>query len=321
MHGKPQIFVTRRLPEAVEARLRQDYDPRLNEHDVPLPPETIPTAATGAQGLIVTPTDRLDASVIMSLPESVKIISTFSVGYEHIDCAAAHARGITVTNTPGVLTEATADLALLLILGAARRASEGERMIRANAWSGWAPTQLLGTHLGGRTLGILGMGRIGQAVAHRARAFGLKVHYHNRHRLAADQEFGAEYHVTAEGLLAVSDILSLHFPATPDTRKFLNRDRLSLLPSGAIVINTARGAVVDDEALIAALKSGHLAAAGLDVFDGEPHLNAGYRALENTFLLPHLGSATTETRNAMGFMALDNLDAYFAGTSPPNSVK
>lgn len=320
MDGKPQILVTRHLPKAVEARLVRDYTPRLNPQDTPYTGSELVTAAKGADALIVTPTDRIDKDVILSLPACVRMIATFSVGYEHIDLEAARQRNIVVTNTPGVLTEATADIAMLLILGAARRASEGERLIRSSAWTGWTPTQLLGTHLAGRTLGILGMGRIGQAVAHRARAFGLSIHYHSRRRLPADQEQGGTYHVTPEGLLAVSEILSLHCPATPETLRFLNAERLALLPAGSIVINTARGAIIDDEALISALRTGHISAAGLDVFDGEPKVRSEYLALPNTFLLPHLGSATTETRNAMGFKALDNVDAFFSNTPPPDRV-
>jgi lactate dehydrogenase-like 2-hydroxyacid dehydrogenase len=306
----------------VEDRLTRTYDTTIpSESAPPTVPELIEAArASGARGLLVTPTNRLDAAAMAALPDSVGIIATFSVGYEHLDVNAAAARGITVTNTPGVLTEATADIALLLLLGAARRASEGERMMRAGAWRGWTPTQLLGTHLHGKRLGILGMGRIGQALANRARALGMEIHYHNRRPLAIDEAGDATYHATAEGLLAVSQALSLHFPATPETLKFLNADRLALLPPGAIVVNTARGSVVDDEALIAALTSGHVFAAGLDVYDGEPNAHPGYAALPNTFLLPHLGSATLETREAMGFKALDNLDAHFEGRSPPNPV-
>jgi lactate dehydrogenase-like 2-hydroxyacid dehydrogenase len=248
------------------------------------------------------------------------MLATFSVGHEHIDLAAAHARGIVVSNTPDVLTDATADIALLLILGAARRAGEGERMIREDAWTGWAPTQMLGAHVGGKRLGILGMGRIGRAVADRARGFGMAIHYHNRQRLDPASERDAIFHATPESLLPVSDILSIHCPLTPDTRHFIDARRIDLLPAGAIVVNTARGGVIKDADLIAALQSGRLAAAGLDVFDGEPNLHPSYRSLANTFLLPHLGSATRETREAMGFRALDNLDAYFAGKIPRDRI-
>ncbi|KAA1055136.1 2-hydroxyacid dehydrogenase [Azospirillum argentinense] len=320
--SRPVLLVTRRLPEAVEARAARDFDARLNPQDRALSGADIAALAaeTGAEGILCTAGDRLDATAIAALPEEVRIVATFSVGTDHIDLNAAKARGLIVTNTPDVLTDATADIALLLMLGAARRASEGERMIRAGAWSGWTPTQLLGTHLGGKRLGIIGMGRIGQAVAQRARAFGMTIHYSNRRRLPAEQEAGAVYHADPEAMLAVCDVLSLHFPATPETTHWLNAERIERLPLGAIVVNTARGSVVDDEALIAALASGRLAAAGLDVFENEPNLHAGYRGLENAFLLPHLGSATVETRNAMGFRALDNLDAVFAGAAAPDRV-
>jgi len=250
----------------------------------------------------------------------VRMLATFSVGFEHIDLAAARARGLIVTNTPDVLTDATADVALLLILGAARRASEGERLIRDDAWTGWAPTHLLGIHVGAKRLGILGMGRIGRAVAARARGFGMVVHYHNRQRLAPQDEAGATFHADAENLLAVADILSIHFPLMPETRYFLDARRIELLPRNAIVVNTARGAVIKDADLIAALRSRRIAAAGLDVYDGEPRLHPDYCTLPNTFLLPHLGSATLETREAMGFRALDNLDAHFAGGMPRDRI-
>lgn len=277
-------------------------------------------AATGARALLITPTDRMAAADIAALPDRVAIIATYSVGVEHIDIAAAAERGIAVTNTPGVLTEATADIALLLMLGAARRASEGERLVRSGGWTGWTPTQLLGTHLGGRRLGIVGLGRIGRAMARRARALGMRIAYHNRQPLPDDQAEGACYHPTLDGLLAESDVLSLHCPATPETHHLLTARRLALMPPGAIVVNTARGAIIEDEALIAALTTGQIAAAGLDVYDGEPHVHSGYAALPNTFLLPHLGSATVETRNAMGWAALDALDAFFAGTTPLHRV-
>ncbi len=318
--SRPVLVVTRHLPEAVEARAARDYEARLNLEDAPLSGADLAVRAEGAAGLLCAAGDRLDAAAIAALPDSLRIIATFSVGTDHIDLGAAAARGLVVANTPDVLTDATADIALLLMLGAARRASEGERMIRAGTWTGWTPTQLLGTHLGGKRLGIVGMGRIGQALAHRARALGMAIHYSNRRRLPPEQEQGAVFHADPEAMLAVSDVLSLHFPATAETRHWLNAARIDRLPPGAIVVNTARGSVVDDAALIAALRSGRLAAAGLDVFENEPNLDPGYRGLTNSFLLPHLGSATVETRNAMGFRALDNLDAFFAGAEPPDRV-
>lgn len=320
MPKRPCVFVTRKLPDAVTARLKRDYEARPNEADRLYTADEIVAGTAGADALLPCPTDRLSGEVIRRLPDSVRIIATFSVGFEHIDVAAAKARGIVVTNTPDVLTDATADIAILLMLGAARRAHEGERMIRKGSWGAWAPTGMLGTHVTGKRLGILGMGRIGQAVAKRARGFEMTIHYCKRQRLSPDQEAGAAYHATAEAMLPHCDFLSINCPATPETYHFLNAERIRLLPDGAIVVNTARGTIVDDEALIAALKSGKLAAAGLDVFEGEPNINPGYRPLKNTFLLPHLGSATVETRNAMGFKCLDNLDAFFAGREPPDRV-
>jgi lactate dehydrogenase-like 2-hydroxyacid dehydrogenase len=313
-------LVTRKLPEAVETRATRDYRASLNATDDPPDGDRLVRDANGTEGILCTTTDRLDAATIGRLPASVRILATFSVGYEHIDLGAAKARGLVVTNTPDVLTDATADIAMLLMLGAARRASEGEQMIRGDRWHGWAPTQMLGIHVGTKRLGILGMGRIGQAVAARARGFGMVLHYHNRQPLPPELASGAQYHAKAESLLGVSDILSIHAPLTQETRHFLDARRIALLPPGAIVVNTARGGVVRDEDLIAALKSGRIAAAGLDVFEGEPKINAAYRTLPNTFLLPHLGSATRETREAMGFRALDNLDAFFAGRPPRDRI-
>jgi lactate dehydrogenase-like 2-hydroxyacid dehydrogenase len=318
--SKPVVYATRRLPEAVEARLKRDYTPRLNADDHLPDGSEVVEASRGADAIIPCPTDKMTAEVIGRLDESIRVIATFSVGYEHIDTAAARQRGITVTNTPDVLTDATADIAMLLLLGAARRAYEGERMVREATWGAWAPTAMRGVHVTGNRLGILGMGRIGQAVARRAVGFEMEVHYHNRSRLAPGLEAGATFHENLDDLLSVSDMLSIHCPSTPGTQKLLNADRIAKLPDGAIVVNTARGNVVDDEALIGALKSGKLFAAGIDVFDGEPNIHPEYRSLTNAFLLPHLGSATMATRDAMGFRALDNLDAFFAGQTPPDRV-
>ena len=320
MARKPVVLVTRKLPDAVHERLERDYEPRLNLEDRLHTGDDLVRLAEGADALLPCPTDKLAAAVIARLPDSIRIIATFSVGYEHIDTAAAKARGILVTNTPDVLTDATADIAMLLILGAARRAYEGERMVREATWSSWAPTGMLGVHVTGKRLGIFGMGRIGRAVAKRARGFDMEIHYSNRRRLGPDEERGAVFHETAEDMLPRCDFLSINCPASAETHHWLNAARIRLLPKGAIVVNTARGTIVDDEALIAALKSGHLGAAGLDVFENEPNINPNYRPLTNAFLLPHLGSATVDTRNGMGFRALDNLDAFFAGKAPPDRV-
>lgn len=317
---KPVLAVTRRLPEAVAKRAAETYDIRTQEDDDPLSRNEILALCHGADAALVSVGDPIDAEFFEALPESVKIVATFSVGTDHIDLAAAKKKGVIIGNTPGVLTDATADIAWLLILGAARRASEGEAEVRNATWSSWRPTHLMGTQVTGKKLGIVGMGRIGQAVAKRARGFDMEIHYYNRRQLPADQEYGATYHDSIEGLLPHCDFLSLHCPSTPETRGMVNTDFISKLPDGAIIVNTARGDVVNDQDLIAALKSGKLTAAGLDVFAGEPNIEPAYRDLKNTFLLPHLGSATVETRNAMGFRALDNIDAFIAGKDVPYTV-
>ncbi len=320
MTEKPRVLVTRRMPPAVTDRLERDYDARLNETDEVYDGERLVSLAEGCRAILCCSSEKLTAEVIGRLPDSIGAIATFSVGYEHIDVEAARARGMRVTNTPDVLTDSTADIAFLCLLGAARRAWEGEKMLRDGDWVGWSTTQLLGVHVTGKRLGIFGMGRIGRAVARRARGFDMEVHYHNRRRLDADEEAGAIYHADADEMLAHCQFVSLNFPASPETENFLNAERIARLPDGAVVVNSARGTVVDDDALIAALKSGKLAAAGLDVYRGEPKLDPRYRELPNAFLLPHMGSATVETRDAMGFKCLDNLDAFFAGQEPPDAL-
>ena len=310
---KPVLYVTRRLPPAVEARAARDYDARLNPGDHPVDAAAILAGAQGADAILCCPAERLDAALIQSLPTTVRVIGTFSVGTDHINLDACRARGLPVVNTPDVLSVATAELAMLLILAAARRAGEGERLLRAGRWPGWCPTQLLGTGVGGRRLGIFGMGRIGRELARMAAGFGMPVHYRNRTRLPAEQEAGAVFHETDESFLPLCDVLSLHTPGGPGTRHWLDARRIALLPRGAVVVNTARGTLVDDAALVAALHSGQVAAAGLDVYDGEPRVDAGLLALENVVLLPHLGSATVETRDAMGMKVLDGIDGVVRG--------
>lgn len=316
MSDRAVVLVTRKLPQAVEARLKRDYDARFNDEDKVYNSEQLITLAAGADAIIPCHTEKLTADVIARLPESIRAICSFSVGFDHIDLNAAKARGIVVTNTPEVLSDATAEIAMLLMLGAARRAYEGEHQIRTETWAEWAATYQLGIQVTGKRLGILGMGRVGQIMARRARGFDMEIHYFNRSRLAADSEAGAIYHESVEALLPHCDFLSIHCPATPETHHLLNSERIALLPDGAIVVNTARGAVVDDDALIEALRSGKLFAAGLDVFNNEPGIDPRYKELANTFLLPHIGSATRETRDAMGFRALDNLDAIVSGGEP-----
>jgi lactate dehydrogenase-like 2-hydroxyacid dehydrogenase len=320
--GKPRVLATRHFPPDVEARLAANFDAVLNVEDRLYDGPALIAATAGCDAVMCAAGDPLNAATIADLPASVRMIATFSVGYEHVDVAAAGKRGIVVSNTPDVLTDATADIAMLCLLGAARRAHEGAHMLRTHGWVGWTPTQLMGVQVTGKRLGILGMGRIGQALAHRARAFRMQIHYSNRNRLPPDLENGATFHADPEAMLPHCDFLSINSPMTEATRKWVNAQRIAKLPKGAIVVNTARGGVVDDEALIAALKSGCLAAAGLDVFDGEPRIHHGYYDLENAFLLPHMGSATVETRNAMGFKALDNLEAFLLrNQAPPDLVK
>jgi lactate dehydrogenase-like 2-hydroxyacid dehydrogenase len=320
--SKPRVLATRHFPADVETRLSASFDAKLNLEDKLYDGPGLAKAAEGFDGIMCAAGDPLSAETIGKLPASVRMIATFSVGYEHVDVAAAAKRNIKVSNTPDVLTDATADIAMLCMLGAARRAHEGTAMLRTHNWIGWEPRQLMGVHVTGKRLGILGMGRIGQALAERARAFRMTIHYSNRSRLSPDLEKGAIFYANPDDMLAHCDFLSINAPMTAATRKWVNAERIARLPKGAIVVNTARGGVVDDEALIAALKSGHLFAAGIDVFDGEPKIHQGYYGLENAFLLPHMGSATVETRNAMGFKALDNLEAFLLrGQTPPDLVK
>lgn len=315
-----KLLVARAMPPNVLARATASYDATTNQEDKVFSRDELLAAAEGKDAILCASSEKFTADVLEALPASVKIIATYSVGYEHIDVAAAARRGVIVTNTPDVLTDATADIAMLCLLGAARRGAEGERVLRAGEWKAWSSTMLLGTHVTGKRLGIYGMGRIGRAVAQRARGFGMEIHYHNRNRLPEDLEQGAVYHAEAASMLAQSQFLSINAPASAQTAKFLDEQAISHLPDGAIVVNTARGDLVDDDALIAALRSGKVAAAGLDVFAGEPQLDQRYVGLENTFLLPHIGSATHETRDAMGFCCLDNIDAYFAGQDCPNAL-
>jgi lactate dehydrogenase-like 2-hydroxyacid dehydrogenase len=319
--AKPVLLITRRLPPAIEARAARDYEARFNPDDTPRLAADILRLAQGADAVLCCPAEKLDGATIGALPATVKVLGTFSVGFDHIDLAACRARGLPVVNTPEVLSIATAECCMLLILAAARRAGEGERLVRSGSWTGWAPTQLLGTLVSGRRLGIFGFGRIGRELARMAQAFRMEVHYRDVARVPEDLEAGAIWHEDDESFLAASEVLSLNAPGGTATRHWLNAERIAKLPAGAVVANGARGSLVDDEALIAALREGHLAAAGLDVYDGEPNLNPGYLSLENVVLLPHLGSATRETRDAMGNIVLDGIDAVLAGREPSNLVR
>ncbi|HAE03670.1 MAG TPA: D-glycerate dehydrogenase [Rhodospirillaceae bacterium] len=320
MSDLPKVFATRLMPEDVEARFRSEFDALPNETDAPMDTDAIVTGAQGCRAIICSPTEKMDAETIAALPKSVEILATFSVGCDHIDLAAAKARGLIVTNTPDVLTDATADTTILCLLGAARMAQDAEATLRAGKWGRWAPRDMLGVHMSGKRLGIVGMGRIGQAVARRAKGFDMTVLYHNRRQLEGSDDQGATFYAKAEDMLPLCDFLALTCPLTEDTKHWLNAERIALLPDRAIVANTARGPVVVDDALIDALKSGKVFAAGLDVFTGEPKLDPRYLDLPNAFLLPHIGSATMETRNDMGFRCLDNLAAHFAGQPLPSRV-
>jgi lactate dehydrogenase-like 2-hydroxyacid dehydrogenase len=316
---KPKLVVTTQFTQGIEARIDRDYDARRNPHERPFTRDELIEASSGADALFITPLDRLDSDFFSRVAASVKIIATYSVGIDHIDLQAAANRKIAIAYTPGINSDATADITMLLMLGASRRAYEGQELVRTGKWT-LSSQMLLGWQLTGKVLGILGMGRVGQAVAQRARGFGMTVHYFNPARLPPALEEGAVFHSTATDLLRVSEFLTLHAPETPETHHFINSKTIDLLPHGSILINAARGGIVVDEDVIAALKSGRLAAAGLDVFEGEPKLHPGYVALSNTFLLPHMGSATVETRLAMGMLALDNIDAVLGGKPAPSLV-
>jgi lactate dehydrogenase-like 2-hydroxyacid dehydrogenase len=319
--SRPILVATRHFPPAVEERIARDFDAIFNDFGRPFTQAELLATAQGADALFVSPADKLDSHFFEWLPESVKVIASFSVGFDHIDLEAAEKRGVPVANTPNVLTDATADLAMLLLLGASRRANEGQDRVRSGRWKSEKLKELLGWDLAGKTLGILGLGRIGRAVAHRARAFGLKIHYTNRQPLPPEIADGAVFHPAADDLLGVSNFLSLHVPSSRETRHFLCKRHIELLPAGAIVVNTARGNLIKDADLIDALKTGRIAAAGLDVFDGEPAVHPGYLDLPNVFLLPHMGSATIETRTAMGMLALDNIDAVLSKVPAPTLLR
>ena len=321
--SQPTVIVTRRWPEPVERRLGELFDTRFNTDDRPLSVSELQQALQTADAVLPTVTDRLNTEVFSVENIRTRILGNFGVGFNHIDLDAAGHHGMTVTNTPGVLTDCTADIALTLLLMVARRAGEGERMIRAGAWSGWCPTQLMGSKVTGKTLGVIGMGRIGQAVARRAHhGFGMSVIYHNRSPIdAAEAEsLDARYCDTADEVLEQADFISLHCPAGPETRHLINAERLQRMKPGAYLINTARGDVVDEAALAEALQNNVSAGAGLDVYEAEPKVHPDLVSLDNVVLLPHLGSASEETRVAMGMKVIDNLQAFFAGQTPPDKV-
>lgn len=320
--GKPRVIVTRHLTPSIEARMEELFDVRLNRKDKPLTREELAAALRECDVLVPTVTDRIDSELLAQAGDRLGLIASFGAGTDHIDLAAAAARKIMVTNTPGVFTEDTADLAMALIIGVPRRLREGTMLIRRGQWTGWAPLAMLGFKLGGKVLGIVGMGRIGQAVAFRARAFGLHIRYHNRRRLPAAVEsmFGAEYVENLDQLLAQSDIVTLHCPATAQTRGLIDARRIALMKPGAALINTARADLIDYEAMIEALESGHLGGAGLDVFPDEPKVDPRLVALPNVIAQPHIGSATVEGREASGEKVIANIRFWADGHRPPDQV-
>ncbi|KSV71797.1 2-hydroxyacid dehydrogenase [Ensifer adhaerens] len=323
MSSKPRILLTRRWPAAVEQVLAERFDVTLNEGDVPLTAAELAEALRTYDAVLPTVSDRLPADLFAGGGLRAKILGNYGVGYNHIDVAAAKAADIVVTNTPGVLTDCTADIAMTLLLAVARRAGEGERQVRAGEWSGWRPTHMIGGKVTGKTLGIIGFGRIGKAMAKRCHfGFDMDVVFYNRSRIdpAEASRYGARQLDTVEDVLKVADFVSLHCPGGGENRHLINAERLALMKKGAYLVNTARGDVIDEPALIAALENGVIRGAGLDVFEAEPNVPERLRGLENVVLLPHLGSATEETRVAMGMKVVDNITAFFDGREPPDRV-
>ena len=314
-----KILVTRKLLQSNEVRLKEIYDVNLNKNDELYSQSKLIELSQGCDGILSALTDKLDAETINKLPDTVKILSNFAVGFGNIDLDAAKKRNIAVTNTPEVLTDATAEIGILLILGACRRAAEGISGARASDWK-WSADYLIGKQLTGTRLGILGMGRIGQKIAKVAKALGMIIHYHNRSELSSEKAQGAIYHNNLKSLMSVSDVLSVCCPASNETINLINKETLEHLPQGAVVTNVARGDIVDDEALIDALNRRKVYAVGLDVYKGEPNLNPGYLKHKSAFILPHLGSATKETRTAMANLAIDNLEEFYKTGNCKNKV-
>jgi glyoxylate reductase len=319
---RPLVIVTRKLPDAIETRMMELFDTRLNLADQPLTPAELVEAMKQADVLVPTVTDRIDASILSQAGARLKLIASFGTGVDHIDLKTARQRGIIVTNTPGVLTEDTADMTMALILAVPRRLAEGERLVRSGKWSGWGPTSMLGHRIWGKRLGIIGMGRIGTAVARRARGFGLAVHYHNRRRVPADLEMDLEatYWESLDQMLARMDIVSINCPHTPATYHLLSARRLKLMQPHAYIVNTSRGEVIDENALARMIERGEIAGAGLDVFEHEPAINPKLLRLDSVVLLPHMGSATLEGRIDMGEKVIINIKTFADGHNPPDRV-
>ncbi len=323
MPGKQlSVVVTRRLPEVVETRMTELFDVKLRTDDHPMSKEELVAAMAQADVLVPTLTDQIDAAMLARAPERLKLIANYGAGIDHIDVATARQRGILVSNTPGVVTEDTADMVMALILAVIRRIPEGLAVMQAGAWTGWAPTAFLGGRVGGRRLGILGMGRIGQAVARRARAFGLQIHYHNRKRLRPEieEELDATYWDSLDQMVSRIDILSINCPHTPSTFHLMNARRLKLMKPSAVIVNTSRGEVIDENALTRMLRTGEIAGAGLDVFERGAEINPRLRECENVVLLPHMGSATVEGRIEMGEKVIINIKTFADGHRPPDLV-
>ena len=320
--NKPVVFLTRKLPDSTETRMRELFDTRLNETDLPMSDAELRDVVKQADVLVPTVTDRIDADLIAAAGDQLKLIASFGTGVDHIDLAAARARGITVTNTPGVLTEDTADVALALMLAVPRRIAEGDKVARAGDWNGWSPTGMLGHRINGKRLGIIGMGRIGSAVARRARGFGLSIHYHNRKPVhpETEAELEATYWESLDQMLSRVDIVSVNCPHTPATHRMLSRERLELMQPSAYLVNTSRGEVVDEEALADLLAKRHIAGAGLDVYADEPNITPSLMALSNVVLLPHIGSATIEGRLEMGDKVIINIQTFWDGHAPRDRV-
>ena len=319
---KPKVILTRKLPDSTETRMRELFDAELSADDVQLSSEELVQVMQSADVLVPTVTDKIDADMLEQAGPQLKLIASFGTGVDHIDLVAAKAKGITVTNTPGVLTEDTADVAMALILAVPRRIAEGDRRARSGEWMGWSPTGMLGHRINGKRLGIIGMGQIGQAIARRARGFGMSIHYHNRNPVhpATEDELEATYWADLDEMLRRMDIVSVNCPSTGATEGLLSAERLALMPSHAYLVNTARGEIVDEAALAEILKEGGIAGAGLDVYQDEPHISDSLRGLNNVVLLPHIGSATIEGRHAMGDKVIINIQTFLDGHTPPDRV-
>ena len=319
---KPSVIVTRKLPDAIETRLMELFETRLNVEDKQLSAAELVEAAKVADVLVPTVTDRIDSRILSQAGPRLKLIASFGTGVDHIDLDSARQRGIVVTNTPGVLTEDTADMSMALVLATARRMGAGERLVRAHKWTGWSPTSMLGARLQGKRMGIVGMGRIGRALAQRAKGFGLAIHYHNRKRVheEVERELEATYWESLDQMLARMDIVSVNCPHTPATYHLLSARRLKLMKPSAIIVNTARGEVIDENAMVRMLKAGELAGAGLDVYEHEPQVNPKLLEMESVVLLPHMGSATLEGRIEMGEKVLINIKTFADGHKPPDRV-